>query len=302
MNLYLKYRPTEFKQIIGNEETIEYLENILPSKKRPHVFLLHGPSGCGKTTLARIIANSLEVSNMDFIEINSADFRGIDTVREMIRNSSYHSIGGKDRLWIIDEVHKATIDAQNALLKLLEDTPKNAYYVLCTTDPEKLLKTVRGRCIQLKVQELEEKQMYRLLKKVVKSEGEKIDSEVYETIIRDSFGSPRNALQILDKVLAVSDKSRVKVAEQAAVEYIDSIQLCRDLIKGSSWNIIRSHLRKLKKQDSESIRRHILGYSQSILLNEKNDRAAFLIEQFYEPFYNVGFPGLVYACYTVIRN
>ena len=303
MNLYLKYRPQEFDQIVGNKDVVDYLVEVVQDVKTcPHVFLLYGPTGCGKTTLARIISKKLGCSDMDFREINTADFRGIDTVREIIRNSRYHSLGGGVRVWLVDEAHKMTGDAQNALLKLLEDSPEHSYFILCTTDPNKLLPTVRGRCIQLQVKVLNDHQMFRVLRNVVKGEEKKLRKSVYDQIIRDSFGQPRNALQILDRVLKVSPEQQLELAKQSAGEYSESIELCRALIGQSSWKMVRNILSGLKDQDAESIRRHVLGYSQSVLLGGENDKAALVIEEFMEPLYNIGFPGLVYACYSVIKN
>src|SRR5690606_13215116 len=137
------------------------------------------------------------------------------------------------RAWIIDECHKLTNDAQNAILKLLEDAPQGAYFILCTTEPEKLIKTVKGRCVVLDVKVLNEHQIQKLLKRVCRVEGKKISIEVYEQIYQDSFGHPRNALQILEKVLNVSEEKQIEIAKSSAAEQTESIQLCRALIDKS---------------------------------------------------------------------
>ena len=196
-----------------------------------------------------------------------------------------------------------TNDAQNALLKILEDTPKLVYFVLCTTDPHKLLKTIQGRCSQFAVKPLDDRQMFRLLKTVVKNEGEELPQEVYDQIMQDSLGHPRNALQILDQVLRVEADKRLELARRSAEEQSESIALCRALIKGGAgWKEIREILNGLKDQDAEGIRRHVLGYAQAVLLKEDNLRAWRVLEELYEPLYNVGFPGLVYACYSITKN
>ncbi len=304
MNLYNKYRPDEFDEIVGNQDVVAYLKEATQDLKScPHVFLLHGPTGCGKTTLGRIISKELGCDPMDLTEINTADFRGIETVRGIRKSSKYHSIGGEVRVWIIDEAHKLTVDAQNALLKLLEDTPKYSYFILCTTELNKLLPTVRGRCIQLEVKPLSDSKMFRLLRGVVKAEDKKLKKVVYTQIIQDSFGYPRNAIQILDKVLKVSTEQQLESAKQSAEEYSKSIELCRGLIKRVKWLEISSILRGLKDQDAESIRRQVLGYAQAVLLKgSPNDTAALVIEEFWQPFYDIGFPGLVYACYAVVKG
>lgn len=302
MNLYLTHRPQELDQIIGNEDLVNYLKEVLKDKKTcPRVFLLHGATGCGKTTIGRIIAKELGCSEMDLTEINTADFRGIDTVREIIKSSKYSSLKGGARVWLIDEVHKMTGDAQNAILKLLEDVPSKCYFILCTTEPQKLLATVKGRCIELQVKPLTNNQMQKLLKRVSRAEDKKISISVYEQIIESSFGLPRNALQILDKVLKVPQEQQLEMAKASAAEQSESYQLCQALIGRSPWKKVANILNGLKDQDPESIRRHVLGYCQSVLLRGENDNAALVIEMFQEPLYNIGYPGLVYACYSVIK-
>ena len=305
MSLYNKYRPPELDQIIGNKEIVSYLNSVIKSKDIPNVFLFYGPTGCGKTTFARILSNCLgcSVADMSESEINTANFRGIDTVRELITSSKYRSFGaaGK-RVWIIDEVHKMTNDAQNAMLKLLEDPPKHCYFILCTTDPNKLLPTVRGRCMELEVKPLSDDQMGRLIKRISIAEGQKLKRPVREQIVQDSFGLPRNAIQILEKVLTVPVEDQLEMAEQSAREYSESIELCKALLDQSSWKMIREILKGLKDQDAESIRRHVLGYVQAVLLNKENSKAAFILEEFCDPFYDSGFPKLVLACYTIIKG
>jgi len=184
----------------------------------------------------------------------------------------------------------------------LEDPPEHSYFILCTTDPNKLLPTVRGRCIELGVKPLNEDQMERLLKRITKVEGQKVKRVVREQIIQDSFGLPRNAIQILEKVLGTPADKQLEIAEQSAREYSESIELCRGLLEQSSWKTIREILKGLKDQDPESIRRHVLGYAQGALLRQDNNKAAFILEEFREPFYNSGFPGLTLACYTIIKG
>lgn len=303
MSLYLKYRPGDLDNIKGNEEIVSYLNAMLGTPATcPHSFLITGPSGCGKTTIGRIIAKRLGCVGSDFREVDSADFRGIDTVREIRKQSGYKPLEGSCRVWLIDECHKMTNDAQNALLKILEDTPSHVYFILCTTDPQKLLATIKGRCSQITVKPLSDSQMMALLREVTKAEGQSMPKAVYEQIIQDSLGQSRNALQILDQVLRVEPDQRLEVAKQSAEQQSQSIELCRLLLGRSTWDQIRNVLNGLKDQDPESIRRHVLGYAQAVLLKSDNSRAGLVLESFIEPFFNSGFPQLVLACYVVYRG
>jgi len=301
MPLYQKYRPKDFDEFIGNEEVVEALKGLLSKEEKPHVFLFHGETGCGKTTLARIVANKLGCSNEDIHELNMADFRGIDTVREIIRQMQYLPLKGNCQVWILDEVQKLTNDAQNSLLKALEDTPEHVYFILCTTEPDKLLPTIRGRCSQFQVRPLDEDDMMKLLRAVVKAENESLPRVVFEQIIQDSLGRPRNALQILEQVLSVSQEKRLEVAKRTAEQQSQVIELCRALINKDGWKKVANILAGLKDQDVEATRRMVLGYCQAILLKGENDQAGIVMEQFIDPFWG-SFPKLVFACYTIIRT
>jgi len=307
MTLYLKYRPQNFDEMCGNEDLLDSLREILQKEDRPHSYLFHGPTGCGKTTLARIIAKEIGAKGSDFREVDSADFRGIDTVREMRKQSQYKALEGSCRIWLLDEVHmlgrggnSPTNEAQNALLKALEDTPSHVYYILCTTDPQKLLATIKGRCSQFQVTPLPDKTMFKLLRGVVKGEEDKLTKQIYEQIIQDSQGQSRDALQILEQVLCTSPDRRMEVAKRTAELQSQSIELCRALINPTGWKKIAGILKGLKDQDPERIRRGVLGYCQTILLKGENHQAGKVMEEMISPFYNSGFPGLVLASYSVV--
>ncbi len=303
MSLYNTYRPKTLEQIKGNSETISVLQKYVENKESfPHTILLHGPTGCGKTTVARIIANTLGCIGNDYQEVNSANFRGIDTVRDIIQRSAYMPMEGDVRVWILDEIHKMTGDAQNALLKILEDPPPHVYFILCTTEPQKLIPTIRGRCSQLQMAPLREPQMFNLLRRIVKEEEQELDNIIYEQIIQDALGHPRNAIQILEQVLNVPKEQRLEIAKQTAERQSQSIELCRALIDGAPWKKVMSVLTGLKDQEAESIRRVVLGYCQAVLLKEDKPICGLILEEFMTPFYDSGFPQLVYACYSVTKN
>lgn len=291
--------------MFGNRDILDILKQILSNDgDKLQAFLLYGPTGCGKTTLARIIAGELGVRGADFREVDSADFRGIDTIRDIRRQSNFVALESPRRVWLIDECHKLTNDAQNALLKGLEDPPPHVHYILATTDPQKLLPTIRGRCSQYELKPLNDNVMFRLLRKVVHSEGESLNREVYDQIIMDSQGLPRNALQILEQVFASPVGSRLQTARRQAEVQTQSIELCRALIKKDGWSKVSRILSELKEgeQDPENIRRQVLGYCQAVLLKDNEIRAGIIMEQFIDPFYNTGFPGLVFACYSVVEG
>ncbi len=302
MSLYNKYRPQIFEEVKGNEDAVKSLQQIIIKNDPPHVYLFQGGTGCGKTTLAYILGRELGCVGADLKEIDSGQFRGIDTVRDIRSNSSYKPIEGKRRGWILDECHKMTADAQNAMLKILENPPTHTFFFLCTTEPQKLIEPIRGRCLVYQVKTLNDQQMIGLLKSIVRKEDETLAREVYEQIAQDSLGHPRNAINILEQVLSVPFERRLSIAQKSAAEQSAAIELCRALIRRAKWKEISAILTGLKDQEPETIRRIVLGYCQAVLLKNDNILAGFIMERMIEPFYNTGFPGLVFACYSITKN
>ncbi len=300
MTLYRTYRPSSFDEVVGNEDIIEAIQSCLAKRGRPHSYLLHGPAGCGKTTIGRIIATELGCKGADFIELDSADFRGIDTVRGIRRQLAYAPMEGPCRVWLLDECHQFSNDAQNALLKALEEPPSHVFFILCTTMPQKLLPTIRSRCSDYAVTILTDGQMKRLLRHVVKAEDESMPAAVYAQIVLSSLGHPRRALTILDQVLGLPKEKQEAVAKRIAAEQSEVLQLCRALIEGAAWKKVRTTLAGLQEEDPEAIRRQVLGYCKAILLKEENNTAAAVMEAFLDPFYDSGHHQLIYACYSVI--
>ena len=301
MTLYLKYRPQSLSEIVGNEEIVESLTTILSKKDRPHSYLLTGGSGCGKTTIGRIIANEIGCKGNDYREIDSADFRGIDSIREIRKQSQFMPLEGSSKVFLLDECHKISNDGMNALLKALEDTPPHVYYILCTTDPQKLLATIKGRCTQFKVNQLQPKEMRRLLSKIAKAEGMEVTKQIYESIIEASKGHPRNAIQMLEQVVSVPEEKRNEIIQKNQEESTQVIELCRALIGNKGWKVIAEILTGIKDQDPEGIRRVVLGYCSSILLKGvEHNKAGLVMEEFKQPTYDIGFPGVVLACYSIV--
>ena len=263
MSLYTKHRPKSLEKMVGNENTVNALTVFLSKKNHNRVILLSGQSGCGKTTLARIIATMVNCVGMDFVEINSSDDRGIDLVRDLKKNSLYPPIAGENKVFMLDECHKLTNDAQNAILKLLEDTPPNTYFILSTTEPEKLIPTVKNRCTSFIVETLDHEKIFTLLKRIVKREKEQVDDDILDLISSESSGSPRMAINMLETVLSTPVEDRKNIVHQKAAENNQSMDLCRAIFqKNPQWKDVSKILEGLKKVDPESVRRAVLGTLQ----------------------------------------
>jgi DNA polymerase-3 subunit gamma/tau len=304
MPFHLKYRPKTFDEFIGNRSTIISLQSVLNSDSPPHTFLFTGESGCGKTTLAKIVANELGCRELDFKEINTADYRGIDSARDIIEKCQYTSLfGGDVKCYLMDECHQLTRIAQEALLKVLEDTPSHVYFLLCTTEPEKLIKTIRSRCSTFHVNKLSSCQIIPLLADVIKKEGKEVSPEHIEQVAEAANGSPRQALIMLEQVIDLPTREIGRTIRRIKDREKEAIDLCKAMLDGKNWKIVASILKNLKnEEDIETARRIIAGYISAVLLSNDDSFTAYYLSKFKDPFYYSGKPGFIFACWEVSHH
>lgn len=247
MTLYLKYRPQTIDEI-DITSVRESLTNILKSGNIPHAFLFSGPRGTGKTSLARILAKAINCedsrvrpcnkcescksitagNNIDVIEMDAASNRGIDDIRTLRDAVKLSPSSSKSKIYIIDECHMLTTEASNALLKTLEEPPAHVYFILATTNPEKLIETIKSRVTIIEFNKATSEEIVRSLERIVKSEKLIINTEQLSKIIKLARGSFRDAVKSLEQF--TSDKSFLDNKESNANELVLSI-LKKDLDK-----------------------------------------------------------------------
>jgi DNA polymerase-3 subunit gamma/tau len=301
MTLHTKYRPQTFDRVYGNEVVINTLQTMLKNNTLPNTILFHGPRGCGKTTLARIVADSLGCSEFGFMEFDTANTRGIDTARGIIQNLQFKAVDGSVKVFVLDEVHKTTNDFQNALLKATEEPPPHIYFILCTTEPKKIIEALRSRCTAFEVKSIKEKQIQSLIKDVAKTEGIKVSADVLDVLVEESEGRAREALILLNLIRDCKTVAEaLKLIQNNEGEDKEVIDLCRALLKGSDWKTM-SKILKGVKADPEKVRHAVLGYMTSVLLSKSSSKAAVVIECFEDNFYDSGRAGLVLACYRTLN-
>jgi len=226
---YLKYRPQKISEL-DLTEIREQLSMVLTVSPLPHAFLFAGPRGSGKTSAARIIAKVVNCKRtrmncnkcsmckaitagraLDLIEIDAASNRGIDDIRDLRQKIRLAPSEAKYKVYIIDEVHMLTKEAFNALLKILEEPPKHAIFILCTTEPEKLPGTIISRCLRFNFQKGKPEEVVRSLQKVVRGEKLKAGKEVLFEISRHVDGSFRDAQKILEQLASGRKKITVEM-------------------------------------------------------------------------------------------
>ena len=210
--LYLKYRPQKLEEVIGQEEIVKLFGNVLQTSKIGHAYLFSGGRGTGKTSIARIIAKELGTNDEDIYEIDAASNRGIDEIRLLREGVSTRPFSSRYKIYIIDEAHMLTIQAANALLKTLEEPPSHAIFILATTDPQKLPKTILSRCQVLDFKKASIISIKELVNKVAKKENIEISDDSIDYIARVADGSYRDALSFLEKVLSVHGTKNITLA------------------------------------------------------------------------------------------
>lgn len=280
--LHINHRPKSFSEVIGHKEIIKSLESLFSEQDVPHAFLLSGSSGCGKTTIARIMANTLKA---EIIEINIANTGGIDFVREMDEKARYFPLIGENKVFILDEVQQLTKEGQNALLKLLEDSPKHSYFILCTTDSNKLLLAIRNRCTSYTLKPLSDNEIKQLIKKVADVEQIDLSDDILDLIIYKANGVPRSGLVYLNQVKDIkSFEEATNLLADEITEEEDVINLCRLLIKNPKpqWIEVIDLFNKITI-DPEQIRIVIAGYLAGCLKKKAFDKYVEMLGLFLSP-------------------
>lgn len=236
-SLYRKYRPLTFESVVGQQHIVSTLEHAVAEGRLSHAYLFCGPRGTGKTTMARILAKALlcekaegaraagatgcnpdgtcpectaiaEGTHPDVYELDAASRTGVDNVREEIINSvSFAPVRGTYKVYIIDEVHMLTTQAFNALLKTLEEPPSHVIFVLCTTDPQKILETILSRCQRFDFHRISNDDIIGRLRYICEQEGFAFDEEALEVVARHARGGMRDALSTLEQLSVFGDGS-----------------------------------------------------------------------------------------------
>lgn len=305
MELYKKHRPKRFTDLIGQDTNVKILSSMVKRESVPHCLLLTGPSGVGKTTVARILRKHLKCGLRDFNEMNCGDIHGIDAVREIRRRMSLRPISGVSKIWLIDEAHKLTNDAQNAFLKMLEDTPKHVYFILCTSEPNKLIRAVRTRPTTIDFKPLSTNDIKTVCKKCAVKEGLNYSTKVYDKIAEVSDGSARLALNILESILHTTKESEALAAIEGVAVEPQAIELCRLLLNTNiKWSAVSKVLKGLKEEQPETIRRMMLSYMSTVILSGGYlaNRAFNIASMFERNTYDSGFASIILASYDVING
>ena len=257
MALYRKYRPATFAEVVGQEHVTDPLSTALAAGRINHAYLFSGPRGCGKTSSARILARSLNCEqgptptpcgvcdscaalapngggSVDVVELDAASHGGVDDTRELRDRAFYAPAQSRYRIFIVDEAHMVTTAGFNALLKIVEEPPEHLIFVFATTEPEKVLPTIRSRTHHYPFRLLAPRTMRGLIEKILASEDVEVDDAVFPLVIRAGGGSPRDTLSVLDQLLAGAEDNRVHYQRALALLGATDIALIDDAVDALS--------------------------------------------------------------------
>ncbi|MGC9605613.1 MAG: DNA polymerase III subunit gamma/tau [Minisyncoccia bacterium] len=215
--LYRTYRPQKWSEVMGQDHIVEALKDAVANKRVSHAYLFSGSRGTGKTTVARILAKSVETADEDVYEIDAASNRGIDDIRELREHVSVLPFSSPFKVYIIDEVHMLSKDAWNALLKTLEEPPKHVIFILATTEIEKVPETIVSRCQTFAFRKPGREIIRKLVLAVAKKEGCDLDAGASDLIALLGDGSFRDALGMLEKVMAASADKKLTRQEVESI-------------------------------------------------------------------------------------
>lgn len=227
--LYLKYRPQKLSELVGQEVVTKTLSNAISYNKIVHAYLFCGPRGTGKTSTARILAKSLNCesgitvepcgqcvscqgitngNSLDVIEIDAASHRKVEDAEDLINRVSLGTYGSRFKIYIIDEVHMLTDHAFNALLKTLEEPPKNVIFILATTEEYKVIPTIISRCQKLDFKPIVQEELEKRVRKIALEENIKVDETIIKFIAKRSNGCLRDAVSLLDQISVLQTENK----------------------------------------------------------------------------------------------
>lgn len=287
MVLYRKYRPQTLEEL-DSDEVRKRLTQIFSSPYIPHAFLFTGTRGTGKTSAARIIAKILNCEkrkdrqtepcnkcesclsitagkHLDIIEIDAASNRGIEEIRDLREKIKLAPVMGKYKVYIIDEVHMLTNEAFNALLKTLEEPPAHAYFILATTEADRIPETILSRCVKINFHKASISETVHCLRRVIKGEGLNFSDDILSQIASSSDGSFRDGTKLLEQIISENAKTPEEIAKLLGRDFVN----CEKLV------------RLLSRRDPDKTLSLLLDLSKQAV------NARFLVEDMLELFHKI---------------
>lgn len=281
MDLARKYRPKDFNEVLGQESVVKSLSNII-EKKTSSAFLFYGSSGIGKTSLARICAEKLNCSKFELKELDAASNSGVNNMREIISMQDYYPLNNSSRVFIIDEAHGLSKSAWDVMLKAIEEPPENNYWFFCTTEVNKVPKTIRTRCVEFHLKPLSKNILKTHLLNIASKENINCPEKSFDIITDVSEGSPRKALKLLqkaDKITTEELKNLINIENESSNAY----KLAK-ILNRSNFSLASAIdvCNELKNISPESVRQTVRAYHTSVCLSSPENKWSRAVLHFFE--------------------
>lgn len=267
-SLAIDSRPKTFDEVVGHKSTVLGLKNLIKSGNIPVGLMLVGPTGSGKTTLARIFAKEIDGQ---ILEVNSANENGVDDARELARQTAYNPLTGQYRVFILDEGHALSVQAQNALLKPLE-TPGRSVFIFPTTDPQKFLPALKSRCTTFILKPFGYQETTELVRRL---DPQNNHLAFIDALVSAEITSARDIINCFEK-LSSGLSIEESIIKTEKTEYVD---ISRAIINGY-WEKSKQVLRSTPVSEFKSVRSVVAGYARYALLEEKLPAKADALAEF----------------------
>ena len=268
--LYRKYRPQEWDEVIGQKHVTQTLTNAIKLGRVSHAYLFSGPRGTGKTTIARLLAKSMGCADLDLIEIDAASNRGIDEIRELREGIKFAPTTGKYKVFIIDEAHQLTKEAFSALLKMLEEPPAHAIFVLATTEAHKVPGTIVSRVQHFNFKRLAVSDIIKKLEKIIAAEKIKIEPDALRLIANFAGGSYRDAESMLEQLRVWNDKTITKMDIEELLGAVDfeKVKVMADYLSLGTTKKAINYIGKLCEEgtDLQEFSKVLVNHLRKIML------------------------------------